>query len=90
MYHIVRHKVIASIYDLFLPADGIVHFRRHGSATQPLPSTELLAAHHAVANILNAKGMAERIEELIRERETIRCLATDGSTDVGSLLFIPV
>jgi hypothetical protein len=35
-----------------------------------------------------ASRQAEQIDELLRERDGVRCLAADGSTDVQSLLSL--
>ncbi|KAH3069623.1 hypothetical protein KXV27_002697 [Aspergillus fumigatus] len=53
-----------------------------------LPSKFLLETHAAIAEILHASGQGEKIDELLREWEDIGCLASDGSTDLESLLLL--
>lgn len=65
----------------------LIEFKQH--ADFELPSRTLLDIHAALARIMHASGMGERIEEILRDRETLGCLAPDGSTDIKSLLIIP-
>ena len=76
--------------DLFFPredhhGDCVVRFQKH--ADVDLPDPVLLEMHAALAKILHASGMPEHIDDVLRKREEIRCLATDGSTNVSRLLF---
>lgn len=73
--------------EIFLPLDGIITLTNNDTSYE-LPSPAILEAHAAVARILNATGMGEKIEDTLRDREELRCLATDGSTDVHSLLLV--
>jgi hypothetical protein len=63
---------------LFLPADSIVRFR--AAADIPLPDPHLLSMHHALAEVLNASGMGEAVDNYLRDLEELKCLAEDGST----------
>ncbi|KKA21462.1 hypothetical protein T310_4497 [Rasamsonia emersonii CBS 393.64] len=77
------------IRDLPLPDEKnerLVRFKQHSDC--PLPNPDLLKVHAAIAKILHASGKAEDIERILRDREEIRCLAPDGSTDVESLLLV--
>lgn len=65
----------------------LVEFKQH--ANFELPSRTLLGIHATLARVMHASGMGERIEKIIRDRETLRCLAPDGSTDVNSFLIVP-
>lgn len=60
-------------------------FQQHSDAA--LLSPEVLEVHCALAKILHASGMSERIDKIIREREELKCLANDGSSDAKTLLF---
>lgn len=60
-------------------------FHHHGGPLE-LPSSILLATHAAIAQILHASGMAEVIDRVLQDAEEIKCLASDGSTDVQILL----
>lgn len=51
-----------------------------------LPDPALLRVHAAIARFLHVSGVGERIDRIRRDRENIRCLAPDGSTDIGELL----
>lgn len=53
----------------------------------PLPSREALEVHCTLAKILHASGMSEHIDKIIQEREELKCLANDGSSDAKTLLF---
>ena len=46
------------------------------------PNQHLLRLHSAVAKVLHLTGMSEEIEEILRDRESISCVASDGSTDL--------
>ena len=66
--------------------DRIIRFRKH--ADVELPSRELLEMHATLAKILHASGMAEHIDKIMKCREEIGCLASDGSTNIQELLFV--
>lgn len=51
-----------------------------------LPDPTLLGVHAAIARFLHMSGMGEHIDRIMRDRENIRCLAPDGSTNIGELL----
>jgi hypothetical protein len=63
---------------MFLPADPVVRFR--AAADIPLPDPHLLSMRHALAEILNASGMGEAVDNYLRDLEELKCPAEDGST----------
>ena len=73
--------------DPFLPPDCLRIFRGHDGRHE-MPNRHLLRLHAAVAKILYLTGMGEEIDELLRDRESIRYLARDGSTDVARFLMM--
>lgn len=58
-----------------------IHMRDHGTRV-PLPSRALLQFHAAIARVLHLTGAGELIDRVQRDRDEIRVLAQDGSTDV--------
>jgi len=52
----------------------------------PLPDPRLLVVHAALANVFHMSGVGEVIDAVFRYMETTRTMASDGSTDVFSLL----
>jgi len=75
------------MYLSWFPKDGVVKLTSHDPSV-PLPSPILLGAHAAIAKVLHATGLGEAIDKIMEEREDIRCLASDGTTDVEALLLI--
>jgi hypothetical protein len=80
-------------YEYYLPApDGngkrVVKFKKHNHCD--LPSRVLLETHAAIARIFHASGKAEELDRILRDHGEIRCLASDGSTDIQTLLPILV
>ena len=78
------------LIQMYLPRPDVygnrkITFQQHSDA--PLPSREALEVHCALAKILHASGMSERIDKIIQEREELKCLANDGSSDAKTLLF---
>ncbi|OJJ86197.1 uncharacterized protein ASPGLDRAFT_45242 [Aspergillus glaucus CBS 516.65] len=73
----------------FPPAnrDGtrLVTFHHHEGPLE-LPSHTLLSTHSAVARILHASGMAEIIDRVLEDAAEVKCLASDGSTDLQIML----
>jgi hypothetical protein len=63
----------------------IVNFASHSG--DELPSSELLRMHAVLCKILHATGMGAYIKRVIDEREDIRCLAEDGTSDISRLVF---
>ncbi|KAJ9227116.1 hypothetical protein DTO027B5_876 [Paecilomyces variotii] len=91
VYKILRFEKQSTALNIFLPppnsrGDRIVRFQKYADDVD-LPSPVLLETHAALAKILHASGMAEYIEKILDEREGIRCLSSDGTTDIGRLLF---
>ncbi|KAL1965851.1 hypothetical protein VTN77DRAFT_5172 [Rasamsonia byssochlamydoides] len=91
-----RYKVLAfgdgypNVLDAFLPQpnannERFVTFQAHTNT--PLPSSVLLQTHAALAKVLHASGMGEFIDEVLEERDNLRCLARDGSSNIRKLLF---
>jgi hypothetical protein len=70
-----------------LPKDGLVRIEDHSREDIPHPHPILLETHVALAKILNASGQGVRINKFLRDREEIQCLATDGSSNLQSLLW---
>lgn len=78
------------LIQMYLPRPDVygnrkITFQQHSDA--PLPSREALEVHCALAKILHASGMSERIDKIIQGREELKCLANDGSSDAKTLLF---
>lgn len=65
----------------------LVEFKQH--ADFELPSRSLLGIHAALAWVMHASGMGERIEKILCEWRMLRCPAPDGSTDVNSFWSYP-
>jgi hypothetical protein len=74
------------IYDPYFPPNRRVTFVSYDGRYE-LPNPKLLEVHAAVARILHLTGAGEYIEKVLRDREDIAHLATDGSTDVTRLLL---
>jgi hypothetical protein len=53
-----------------------------------LPIPELLAIHHACANVIHACGMSEMIDKWLRDIEDhgVRVLSRDGSSESVAVL----
>ncbi|OJD18756.1 hypothetical protein AJ78_01227 [Emergomyces pasteurianus Ep9510] len=51
---------------------------------------KLLSTHATIAKILHATGTTETIETMFRDREELRFLAADGSTDLEQLFITGV
>lgn len=68
-----------------LPRNGIITLTAH--SPNNLPNAYFLETHAAVAQILHATGMGEYIDNILRERQLIRCFAPDGTTNVASLMM---
>lgn len=66
--------------------ERVVKFTKH--ADYELPSRVLLSTHAAVARILHATGMAKTIDQILRDREELSCLAEDGSTGIGQIALL--
>lgn len=52
----------------FLPASRTIMMRAHDGRV-PLPSPDLLKVHCAIADILHATGMAEKIDKILDDTE---------------------
>ena len=50
-------------------------------AIYPLPDPRYLAFHAAVAKIVHMAGMAEHLENILRDRENIRVLSDDSGVE---------
>ena len=94
VYSIVLYPKFSSAFRYLLPtpnAEGerIVRFKKFDQNTQ-LPSPAILEAHAALARVLNASGMAEEIEKILRDQEKIKAQMLDMhefSHDVPELLM---
>lgn len=77
-----------------LPKSGLVQLTRAKDAKDlKLPHATLLDCHYRLAEILNASGMGEMIEEHHRDWEDIKettgdLLKEDGATDIGYMLNV--
>jgi hypothetical protein len=85
-YFMKRYRRIPNLYEPYLPSDGYITFTAH-DGRYPLPDEKLLAVHAAVGAIFQASGMAEVIDRILQDRDETPCLATDGSTPIGTLLM---
>ncbi|KAI9777150.1 MAG: hypothetical protein M1816_004907 [Peltula sp. TS41687] len=85
-YNLKMYQFRPGVYAVVWPCNNQVTFATTDPQI-PLPNPKLLEAHAAIARVLQATGMGEFIEKSLREREGIQCLASDGSTDVRSLLL---
>lgn len=86
IYAVKTFKEIRKARLLELPPSRRVTLKAHDTSFE-LPHRSLLEAHAAVAEILDLTGIGEYIENSLREREELLCLAGDGSTDVRALLL---
>jgi hypothetical protein len=66
--------------------DRFVKLEKHNNSPCGLPDPVLLETHATIARIFHASGKAEHIETILRDRDETKCLAPDGSTDVGRIL----
>ncbi|KAF8459174.1 hypothetical protein BDZ91DRAFT_742365 [Kalaharituber pfeilii] len=87
VYRIKTYRQFPSLWIRLLPENRVVTFTANDPSI-PLPSRFLLEAHAAVAEILHISGMAEYIDDIMRDRDRIGCLAHDGSTDIQRLMLI--
>ncbi|KAF8466346.1 hypothetical protein BDZ91DRAFT_658020, partial [Kalaharituber pfeilii] len=87
VYRIKTYRQFPSLWIRQLPENRVVTFTANDPSI-PLPSRFLLEAHAAVAEILHISGMAEYIDDIMRDRDRIGCLAHDGSTDIQRLMLI--
>lgn len=69
---------------MYLPQNGKVTLTAH--CPHLLPNANLLETHAAVAQILHVTGMGEYIDNILRERQLIRCFAPDCGIIYDSLL----
>ena len=85
-YLVKKYRRFPTAYGAYLPNDGYATFTAH-DGRYPLPDEKLLTVHVAVGAILQASGMAEVIDRILRDRDETPCLAADGSTPIGTLLM---
>lgn len=83
-YHLKHFNTISTRQLRDFPTTMTVHLRAHDNRW-PLPSPKLLALHAAIGNIWHASRMADYVERILREADSIRCFSKDGSTDVQFL-----
>ena len=72
--------------ELFKEPITIKYHHPESASTVNLPHPVLLRVHHIVAQILNATGAGERIDEILRHTEGIDQFEEGGQTDVGQIL----
>lgn len=70
---------------MLLPKDGKVTMVNYKDSL-PLPDPALLRVHASIARFLHVSGIGQHVDRILSERESIRHLAPDGSTDIGDLL----
>ena len=87
-YEVILYKAFPGVYKTHLHGVRQVTFEAHNHCD--LPSRILLETHAALARIFNASGKGEQIDKVLRDCDEIRCLASDGSTDIETLLPILV
>lgn len=83
-YHLKHFNTISTRQLRDFPTTMMVHLQSHDNRW-PLPSPRLLALHAAIGNIWHASGMADYVEKILREVDSVRCFSKDGSTDVQFL-----
>ncbi|EAW18238.1 HNH endonuclease signature motif containing protein [Aspergillus fischeri NRRL 181] len=84
-YRIKTYPLHQTLVDQFY--EKPITFTTHSGSE--LPSKVLLETHAVIAEILHASGQGEeKIDELLRKWDDIGCLASDGSTDLESLLLL--
>ncbi|KAI9764451.1 MAG: hypothetical protein M1840_008474 [Geoglossum simile] len=86
-YHIKKYDNFPSFYEHGLPSDGFVTFTAH-DGRYPLPDPKLLSVHAAIGAVLHASGMTENIERILSDFNELRCLAPNGSTEIGMMMLI--
>ncbi|KAL2366798.1 hypothetical protein RJZ56_000383 [Blastomyces dermatitidis] len=93
-YQILLLSRRRNVIQVHLPAsqggpDGprLVTLERHGGATIELPSPALLQMRSTLTKIFHASGMAEYIEDLVRDEEEIGCLAPGSTTNLEDLVL---
>ena len=86
-YHIITYSKYTTTLSLHLPSNRQITFVSH-SGLYSLPSPLLLELHDSVAKILNAIGMSEMVNTARNEQDSIRGLASDGSTNIERLLLV--
>jgi hypothetical protein len=69
----------------FLPPSRLVRFT--SLSGHALPSPILLELHATIGRVLHASGLGQVIDKILREREGVRVLAENGSTNVERLLL---
>lgn len=84
-YHGFQEAMLRDLPALNENGERIVTFEKHSD--YDLPSPVLLSTHATIAKILHASGKAESIDEILRDRSELRCLAPDGSTSNLALLL---
>lgn len=89
-YEIFTFPGYPTILDLHMPQPNmygkrIIKFTSYSDAE--LPSSVVLQIHATLSKILHASGMGKHIDDVMRERDRIRGLSSDGSTDISRLLF---
>ncbi|KAK2741484.1 hypothetical protein FQN57_005617 [Myotisia sp. PD_48] len=87
-YKILEFGEGFNLLGMIMPENRMVTLTKRSEDDVDLPSPYILEAHACLSKILHASGEGERIEQIFREREEIRCLAEDGSTNVENLLLI--
>lgn len=92
MYQCMTFRGFATSDANYLPDNGVIVLKQApGTEDLPLPSPVLLDCHYRLAEILNASGMGNVIDEHWRRWEELKAtvqhtLRSDGDSDLGNLL----
>lgn len=65
-----------------------MQFQDHTNTNTPLPDPYLLEVHFIISQVLHASGLAEILDELFDDYDSLRGLASDGSTNLPWLIDI--
>lgn len=83
-YRIKRFPKFATLFNTHLPSSNECTFASVDSIAPPDP--RLLGLHFAIATVLNATGMAAEIDHAFEDMDDQECLATDGTTDLETVV----
>ena len=87
VYRVIQYPKCATWWRMILPLSRTIRLSTQ-DAQYTLPSRILLETHAAIAKILNMTGMGDIIEKVLEDRQRIRCLAEDGSTNIQALMLV--
>ncbi|KAF9508042.1 hypothetical protein BS47DRAFT_1384885 [Hydnum rufescens UP504] len=83
----IPHQYIVRTFYEYEFTNRTVIFRDHSGhkGPIPLPDPDLLAVHHALAEVVHASGAAEESDRLWNEHTEFGGLEPNGSTDIETL-----